>query len=74
METFLLVVIFITAVGLIAGILLSPGRSAGLGEVGGGEALFGKKKAKGFQERLDFLVKIAIGVFFIAMLLYNWLV
>ena len=64
-----------TGLILIASILLQPGKSAGLGEIGGGaEALFGKKKAKGFEAKLELLTKISAVVFMLSLLLYNYLV
>ncbi len=46
METFVLILQVLCALGLITTVLLQSGRSAGLsGSIaGGGEALFGKKK------------------------------
>lgn len=75
MTTFLVGLIIAAGVILIASILLQPGKSAGLGEVGGGaEALFGKKKAKGFEAKLELLTKISAVVFMASLLLYNYLV
>ena len=49
MTKFLVGLVIATGLIMIASILLQPGKIAGLGEIGGGaEALFGKKKAKGF--------------------------
>ncbi len=43
--------LFLVSVILIAGVLLQPGKSAGLsGSIAGGaEQLFGKKKGKGYE-------------------------
>jgi preprotein translocase subunit SecG len=60
---------------LIASILLQPGKSAGLGEIGGGaETLFGKKRARGFEAKLELTTKISAVVFMVALLVYNYIV
>ncbi|MGI6349463.1 MAG: preprotein translocase subunit SecG [Eubacteriaceae bacterium] len=75
MTNFLVGLVIATGLILIASILLQPGKSAGLGEIGGGaEALFGKKKAKGFEAKLELLTKISAVVFMLSLLLYNYLV
>jgi preprotein translocase subunit SecG len=75
MTNFLVGLVIATGLMLIASILLQPGKSAGLGEIGGGaEALFGKKKAKGFEAKLELLTKISAVVFMLSLLLYNYLV
>ncbi len=75
MTTFLVGLVIGAGLILIASILLQPGKSAGLGEIGGGaEALFGKKKARGFEAKLELLTKISAVVFMAALLLYNYLV
>lgn len=75
MTNFLVGLVIATGLILIASILLQPGKSAGLGEIGGGaEALFGKKKAKGFEAKLELLTKISAIVFMLSLLLYNYLV
>lgn len=75
MTNFLVGLVIAAGLILIASILLQPGKSAGLGEIGGGaEALFGKKKAKGFEAKLELLTKISAIVFMLSLLLYNYLV
>ncbi len=75
MENVLIVIVIITSVLLIASILLQPGKSAGLGEIGGGaESLFGKKKARGFEAKLALLTKVSGVVFMISLLIYNYIV
>lgn len=71
MTTFLLVVLVLTSLILIASILLQPGKSAGLsGAIGGGaESLFGKKKAKGYEEILARVTTIAAVVFMLSALI-----
>jgi preprotein translocase subunit SecG len=74
-ENVLIVIVIITSVLLIASILLQPGKSAGLGEIGGGaESLFGKKKARGFEAKLALLTKVSGVVFMISLLIYNYIV
>lgn len=75
MENVLIAIVIITSVVLIASILLQPGKSAGLGEIGGGaETLFGKKKARGFEAKLELLTKISAVVFMLSLLIYNYIV
>lgn len=75
MENVLIAIVIITSVILIASILLQPGKSAGLGEIGGGaETLFGKKKARGFEAKLELLTKISAVVFMLSLLIYNYIV
>ncbi len=75
MENVLIVIVIITSILLIASILLQPGKSAGLGEIGGGaETLFGKKKARGFEAKLELLTKISAVVFMVSLLIYNYIV
>lgn len=72
MENFLIILTILASLVLIASILLQPGKSAGLGEIGGGaETLFGKKKARGFEAKLALLTKISAVVFMVAVLAYN---
>jgi preprotein translocase subunit SecG len=74
-ENILIAIVIITSVVLIASILLQPGKSAGLGEIGGGaETLFGKKKARGFEAKLELLTKISAVVFMLSLLIYNYIV
>jgi preprotein translocase subunit SecG len=55
------VVLVIFALFLIAVVLLQSGKKTGVsGSVAGaGEALFGKKKARGYEARMAFLTKVA---------------
>ncbi|WKY45574.1 preprotein translocase subunit SecG [Eubacteriaceae bacterium ES2] len=64
-ETALLVVLIASCFVLIAAILLSPGKAAGMsGSIAGGaESLFGKKKARGFEAVLERTTKISGVVF-----------
>jgi len=51
MRTFLIIIQFLVCISLVAGVLLQPGKSAGLsGSIAGGaEQLFGKQKSKGYE-------------------------
>lgn len=71
MQIFLTVILVITSLVLIASVLLQSGRSAGLsGSIGGGaEQLFGKNKARDYDDKLDKITKIFAGVFFIVTIL-----
>jgi len=74
-ENFLIILTIISGLILIASILLQPGKSAGLGEIGGGaETLFGKKKARGYEAKLQQVTKISAVVFMVALLIYNYIV
>jgi len=66
----LLIVLAIVSLILIASILFQSGNSAGLaGSIGGGaEQLFGKKKAKGYDELLAKVTGIAAIVFIVVAL------
>jgi len=71
-ENFLIILTILASLVLIASILLQPGKSAGLGEIGGGaETLFGKKRARGFEAKLALLTKISAVVFIVSLLAYN---
>lgn len=70
MQTVLLIIHILLALGTIAVILLQSGRSAGLSGAiaGGAEALFGKKKGlDSFFERLT--VFVAVGFFLTSLLM-----
>ena len=72
MENFLIILTILASLLLIASILLQPGKSAGLGEIGGGaETLFGKKRARGFEAKLALLTKISAVVFMVSLIVYN---
>ncbi|MEJ6952309.1 preprotein translocase subunit SecG [Natronospora cellulosivora (SeqCode)] len=68
MLTLLKVFHFIVAIGVIAGVLLQSGNSAGLSGVvdGGATQIFGKKK--GLDEKIAFYTKIVAIVFGITSL------
>ncbi|MFW6016565.1 MAG: preprotein translocase subunit SecG [bacterium] len=68
MLTVLKIVHFLVAIGVIAGVLLQSGKSAGLSGVidGGATQIFGKKK--GLDEKIAFYTKIVAIVFMITSL------
>ena len=59
---------FLICIALIAGVLLQPGKSAGLSGAiaGGAEQLFGKKKSKGYEVLLSKATTI-IAILFMIM-------
>ena len=64
------VLLVITAIVLIATVLLQPGEQSGLGAIAGGaETFFGKNKAKTMEGKLALATKISAGVFIICALL-----
>lgn len=69
LRTVLLVAFVLVSLGLIALVLLQPGKSVGLsGSIAGGaEALFGKKK--GINEKLEAWTKYAAFAFMVLALL-----
>jgi len=63
----LVIFVVISALGLIATVLLQSGRSAGLGAISGaGEAVFGKKK--GMDDIFGKLTAALAGVFLLSCL------
>ena len=63
------VLLVITAIILIATVLLQPGEQSGLGAIAGGaETFFGKNKAKTMEGKLALATKISAGVFIVCAL------
>lgn len=73
MKEALLVVLLISSLVLVAAILLSPGKTAGMSGAiaGGAETLFGKKKAKGFEGVLEKATKISGVLFMLSAFVYS---
>jgi preprotein translocase subunit SecG len=69
-STVVTVILVISALVLIASILLQSGKSAGLsGSIGGGaEQLMGKNKARGYDKLFDRITKVAAVTFIISAL------
>jgi preprotein translocase subunit SecG len=67
--------LIISSLILIASILLQSGKSAGLsGSIGGGaEQIWGKNKARDYDEKFDKVTKISAIVFIASALLMSWL-
>ena len=64
------VLLVMTALVLIATVLLQPGESNGLGAIAGGaETFFGKNKAKSMEGKLALATKVSAVVFIICALL-----
>ncbi|MCI6375258.1 MAG: preprotein translocase subunit SecG [Clostridiales bacterium] len=63
------ILLVITAIILIATVLLQPGEQSGLGAIAGGaETFFGKNKAKTMEGKLALATKVSAGVFIICAL------
>ncbi|SHK27852.1 preprotein translocase subunit SecG [Paramaledivibacter caminithermalis] len=75
MKILFMVLQVIASLILIGSILLQSGKSAGLsGSIGGGaEQLFGKQKARGYDEMLSRVTKIGAGVFIACSLILVYL-
>lgn len=64
------VLLVITALILIATVLLQPGEQSGLGAIAGGaETFFGKNKAKTMEGKLALATKASAAVFIICALI-----
>ncbi|SCW68890.1 preprotein translocase subunit SecG [Paenibacillus tianmuensis] len=76
MELALKIILVIASLGLIAAVLLQPGKSAGLSGAisGGAEHLFGKKKARGLELFLSRLTMGLAVVFFVLSLVVAYFV
>jgi len=70
MKSILIVLLLITAVALIAAVLLQPGQSAGISGAisGGAEQLFGKQKARGLELVLHRVTVVLAVLFFVLTL------
>lgn len=75
MKTVFMVIQVIASLILIISILLQSGKSAGLsGSIGGGaEQIFGKQKARGYDELLAKITKYGAGAFIICSLILVYL-
>ena len=63
------ILLVITAIVLIATVLLQPGEQSGLGAIAGGaETFFGKNKAKTMEGKLALATKVSAGVFIVCAL------
>ncbi|CAG7648698.1 putative protein-export membrane protein SecG [Paenibacillus solanacearum] len=76
MEVVLKIILVIASLGLIAAVLLQPGKSAGLSGAisGGAEHLFGKQKARGLELFLSRLTMALAVVFFVLSLVVAYFV
>ncbi|MCR8636223.1 MULTISPECIES: preprotein translocase subunit SecG [Paenibacillus] len=76
MELVLKIILVIASLGLIAAVLLQPGKSAGLSGAisGGAEHLFGKQKARGLELFLNRLTMGLAVVFFVLTLIVAYFV
>ena len=63
------IIIIISSLFLIATILLQPGKSQGLGTIGGGaESIWGKNKGQSFEDTLSKLTTTSAALFIISAL------
>ena len=70
MKIALMVILALICVVLVAAVLFQQGDSNGLSALGGGsDALYGKKKAKGYDDKLAKVTVISAVVFLIVNLL-----
>lgn len=69
-------ILIISSLALIASILLSPAKAAGMGGAidGGAETLFGKKKARGIYGVLEKVTIVSAVLFMLSAFIYNLLV
>ena len=68
----MIALMIISSFTLIASILLTPEKTAGMGTIeGGAETLFGKKKARGFQAVLEKAIIVSAIVFMLSAFIYN---
>lgn len=69
MEVLFQILILVSSIFLIATIMLQPSKSEGLGTISGGaEKIWGKNKARGFEETLSKLTIISAILFIISAL------
>lgn len=69
MQTFFSILILASSLFLIATIMLQPGKSEGLGTIGGGaEKIWGKNKARSFEDTLSKLTVVSAIIFIISAL------
>jgi preprotein translocase subunit SecG len=69
MQTLFTVIIFISSIFLIITILLQPGKSEGLGTIGGGaESIWGKNKGRSYEGILSKLTTISAILFIVSAL------
>ncbi|MBF4694013.1 preprotein translocase subunit SecG [Fusibacter ferrireducens] len=74
-STIVTVFLVLASVVLIASILLQSGKSAGLsGSIGGGaEQIWGKNKARDYDDKFDKVTKISAIVFMVSALLLAYI-
>ncbi len=74
-STIVTVFLVLASIVLIASILLQSGKSAGLsGSIGGGaEQIWGKNKARDYDDKFDKVTKVSAVVFMLAALLLAYI-
>lgn len=75
LSTIVTVFLVLASLVLIASILLQSGKSAGLsGSIGGGaEQIWGKNKARDYDDKFDKVTKVSAVVFIVAALLLAYM-
>ena len=75
LTTIVTVFLILSSLVLIASILLQSGKSVGLsGSIGGGaEQIWGKNKARDYNDKFDRITKVSAIVFIIAALLLAYI-
>ncbi len=75
LSTIVTVFLVLASLVLIASILLQSGKSAGLsGSIGGGaEQIWGKNKARDYDEKFDKVTKVSAVVFIVSALLLAYM-
>lgn len=69
MQTLFQILILVSSIFLIGTIMLQPSKSEGLGAISGGaEKIWGKNKARGFEETLSKLTVVSAVLFIISAL------
>ena len=73
LKTVLTVVFIIISIALTVIILLQEGKSAGLGAISGiADTYWGQNKKNSIEGKLEFLTKIAVVVYFVLVLVSNF--
>ncbi|GAU77689.1 preprotein translocase subunit SecG [Fusibacter sp. 3D3] len=75
LSTIVTVFLILASLVLIASILLQSGKSAGLsGSIGGGaEQIWGKNKARDYDDKFDKVTKVSAVVFIVSALLLAYM-
>ena len=73
LKTVLLILFAIDCIALTAIVLMQEGKSAGLGAISGiADTYWGQNKKNSIEGKLEFLTKIAVVVYFVLVLVSNF--